>query len=107
MGGRIAVLRGLLERDPQNASARFGLALEYLKEERWAEAAEELRRYLGKADDEGNAYGRLGEALYRLGDGEGAKEAYRRGVEAARRHGHPGMAEEFEAILADWEGSAS
>jgi Flp pilus assembly protein TadD len=103
---RVATLRTLLERNPANAAARFGLALEYLKTQRWADAVDELRRYLERADDEGNAYGRLGYALRRLGRDEEAKEAYRRGIEAARRHGHPGMAEEFEAILSDWEESA-
>ncbi|KRT64393.1 MAG: hypothetical protein XU11_C0055G0017, partial [Candidatus Dadabacteria bacterium CSP1-2] len=28
-----------------------------------------------------------------------AKEAYRNGIEAAQRHGHPGMAAEFEETL--------
>mgnify|MGYP001319707863 CR=1 FL=1 len=45
--------------------------------------------------DEGNAWGRLAAALNEMGEDEQAKEAYRRGIEAANRHGHPTMAEEL------------
>jgi hypothetical protein len=41
----------------------------------------------------------LGEALLKLGRKEEAKEAYRKGIEAAVGHGHPGMAAEFEETL--------
>jgi hypothetical protein len=41
----------------------------------------------------------LAAALNEMGEDEQAKEAYRRGIEAANRHGHPTMAEEFEQIL--------
>lgn len=41
----------------------------------------------------------LGEALVKLGRREEAKEAYRKGIEAAYKHGHPGMAEEFDEAI--------
>ncbi len=62
----------------------------------------ELRAYLEASDDEGNAWGRLGAALRDLGHDAEAREAYVRGIEAARRHGHPTMAAEFEDVLEDW-----
>lgn len=93
----------MLERRPQDPRLRFGLALEYLKEGRLQEGVEELRRYLESTDDEGNAWGRLGAALLELGREDEAREAYREGIEAARRHGHPTMAQEFEDILEDRE----
>ena len=82
-------------------SARFGLALEYERLERWDDVVRELEAYLALADDEGNAYGRLGNALRHLGREAEALAAYRRGVEAAYRHGHPTMAMEFEEVLED------
>jgi len=94
--GRIEALKRMIETRPQDPRARFGLALEYERMERWEEAAETLRAYLGLADDEGNAWGRLARALRRLGREEEARDAYRRGIEAASRHGHPSMAAEFE-----------
>jgi thioredoxin-like negative regulator of GroEL len=100
---RIEALRKMAAARPGDPRPRFGLALEYEKAERWEEAAAELREYLARAADEGNAYGRLGNALRRLGRDDEAKEAYRQGVEAAYSHGHPSMAAEFEQVLEDWD----
>lgn len=100
---RIEALRKMAETRPDDPRPRFGLALEYEKAQRWEDAARELREYLSRTEDEGNAYGRLGHALRQLGrDGE-AREAYRQGIEAAYRHGHPTMAGEFEQVLEDWD----
>ena len=98
---RIEALQRLAATRPDDPRARFGLALEYEKAGRWEEMIAELRRYLALADDEGNAYGRLGHALRELGRDEEARAAYRQGIEAAQRHGHPTMAMEFEEILED------
>lgn len=102
MSSRIDSLRRMLESRPDDPRFRFGLALEYLREERLDEAVEELRRYLALADDEGNAWGRLGAALRSLGRDDEAREAYQAGIDASLRHGHPTMAEEFEGILDSW-----
>ncbi|HUG40109.1 MAG TPA: tetratricopeptide repeat protein [Longimicrobiales bacterium] len=99
---RIANLRRMLETRPDDPRIRFALALEYEKLQRWDETATELRRYLDATEDEGNAWGRLGAALHRLGRDDDARAAYRRGIEAAHRHGHPSMAAEFEEALDDW-----
>lgn len=96
---RIESLKALIQKNPNNPLGRYGLANEYFKMEMYEEAIEELNAYLKLKDDEGAAYRILGEALLKLGRREEAKEAYRRGIEAAERHGHPGMAEEFEDTL--------
>lgn len=98
---RIEVFRKMLNNDPSNTTVRFGLANELLKLERFAEAADELQAYLGQADDQGNAYGKLAQALERLGRIDEARAAYQQGIAAANKHGHPGMAQEFEMALAD------
>lgn len=100
---RIENLRRMLEKHPDDPRLRFGLALEYEKAERWEDVAHELERYLRQTDDEGNAWGRLGAALRRLGRNEEARAAYRKGIEAATRHDHPTMAAEFEEVLEDWD----
>lgn len=97
---RIAALTKLLERAPNDPRAHFGLALEHEKLGQWEEVVARLRRYLELTDDEGNAWGRLGHALRQLGQHDAARDAYRRGIEAALRHGHPSMAAEFEELLA-------
>ncbi|HZD04957.1 MAG TPA: tetratricopeptide repeat protein [Longimicrobiales bacterium] len=103
MSDRTDALERLLESRPDDPRLLFGLALEYLKEGRVEDAVDALRRYLGRVDDEGNAWGRLGEALRALGSDDEARRAYREGVAAARRHGHPSMAEAFEAVLEGWD----
>lgn len=96
---RIDALKRMADARPDDPRARFGLALEYERLGRWDDVVGELEAYLALADDEGNAYGRLGNALFQLGRDEEARAAYRRGIEAAYRHGHPTMAMEFEEVL--------
>ncbi|HET7276020.1 MAG TPA: tetratricopeptide repeat protein [Longimicrobiaceae bacterium] len=96
---RIDALKKMAEARPDDARARFGLALEYERAEQWDEVVRELRTYLSLTTDEGNAYGRLGHALHQLGRDDEAKAAYRDGIAAAARHNHPTMVEEFEEIL--------
>ncbi|HEX8273351.1 MAG TPA: tetratricopeptide repeat protein [Longimicrobiaceae bacterium] len=96
---RIDSLRKLAEERPDDPRPRFGLALELERAGRWEEMIAELRAYLARTDDEGNAYGRLGHALRELGRDDEAREAYRQGIEAANRHSHPTMAMEFEEVL--------
>ncbi len=100
---RIENLRRMLEKHPNDPRLRFGLALEYEKLQRWDDVAEQLATYLQLSEDEGNAWGRMGAALRRLGRDAEARDAYRKGMEAAHRHGHPTMAAEFEEILEDWD----
>lgn len=102
MADRIEALSRMLDRRPEDVRLRFGLAIEYLGAERWEEAVRELRGYLARSDDEGNGWGRLGSALRELGRDDEAREAYHRGADAAERHGHPTMAEEFREVLRDW-----
>ncbi|MEE2847898.1 MAG: tetratricopeptide repeat protein [Gemmatimonadota bacterium] len=96
---RVGALERMLERNPDDSRLRFGLALEYLRAGRSEDGVRELRAYLAASDDEGNAWGRLAAALHDMGEHEQAKEAYRRGIDAANEHGHPTMAEEFERTL--------
>jgi len=85
--------------EPDEPRARFGYAHELLRRERWEEAAAELRAYLSLAEDEGNAWGRLAEALRHLGRPDEAADAYLAGIDAAERHGHHGMADDFRAAI--------
>jgi Flp pilus assembly protein TadD len=101
VASRTDALERLLESRPDDTRLLFGLALEYLRDQRLEDGVEVLRRYLERTDDEGNAWGRLGEALLRLDRTDEAREAFARGAEAALRHGHPSMADEFEAAMED------
>lgn len=98
---RLQVLRGMLERNPSDPRIHFGLAAEYEKRGDWPNVIASLETYLNLTDDQGNAWGRLGNAYLQTGRIEEAKQAYARGIETAYANGHPSMASEFEGILAD------
>jgi Flp pilus assembly protein TadD len=89
----------MAEARPDDPRARFGLALEYERLGQWDEVVAQLQAYLEKSKDEGNGYGRLGNALLQLGRQEEAREAYRTGIREAYLHSHPSMAQEFEELL--------
>jgi Flp pilus assembly protein TadD len=99
---RLDVLESMLARNPTDMRALFGLAAEHEKIGAWQEVADYLNRYLEIAQDQGNGWGRLGNALRKLGRDADARVAYQRGADVARKHGHPGMAAEFEEMLEDW-----
>lgn len=96
---RIEVFEQMLAGDPGNTMVLFGLAKEYEKAGDEAKLIDTLERYLAAADDEGNAYGMLARAYERTKESEKARTAYQRGFDAAKAHGHPGMAEEYRTIL--------
>jgi predicted Zn-dependent protease len=102
-GSRADAFRAMIAKNPSNALARFGLANELMKAGEYEAARAELDAYLALGDDEGAAYRLLAQACERLGLVEEAKDAYRRGADAARRFNHPSMVDEFEARLEDLE----
>lgn len=96
---RLETFRAMVRKNPGNPLARFGLANEAMKAGLDAEALEHLEVYLAHHDDEGNGWGRLAELLGRMGRGDEAREALRKGIAASHRFGHQGMANELEARL--------
>src|SRR5581483_7746101 len=82
---RIEVFRKMLETDSQNATVRFGLANELVKNGRFEEAVSELHVYLSQADDQGAAYGMLARALEKLDRTDEARTAYEQGIAGPRR----------------------
>ena len=96
---RIDIFKQMLVGDPINSSILFGLAKEYEKAGQTPEMIETLERYLAISDDEGNAHGMLARAYAKAKQQEKARETYQRGIEAATKHGHPSMAEEYRTIL--------
>lgn len=96
---RARSLERMLEKRPEDSRIRFALAVEYLNQNRTEDGIRELEAYLTSCDDEGNAWGRLASAFNELGKMDEARNAYRQGIAAAERHGHPTMAEDFAAEL--------
>jgi len=102
---RIAAFERMREKNPGDTRVLFALAMEHEKAGDWNRVVALLTDYLAGTDDQGNAWGRLGFALVQLGRTDEARNAYRRGIEAATAHGHPSMAAEFEESLADIDAS--
>lgn len=100
---RIDLFEQMLATDPTNTTILFGLAKEYEKAGEDEKLIATLSRYLDAADDQGNAFGMLAGAYERTGQRDKARATYERGVETAQRHGHPGMAEDYRMILANYE----
>ena len=96
---RIDIFKQMLVSDPGNSSILFGLAKEYEKAGQTKGMIETLERYLAIADDEGNAFGMLARAYEKAEQHDKAKETYQRGIDAASKHGHPSMAEEYRVTL--------
>ena len=103
---KLETFLAMVAKNPANPLARFGLSNELLKCERWEEAAEHLRCYLAVYDDEGNGFGRLAQACEALGNLAEARDALQRGIAAAQRFGHPGLANELASRLEGLEETA-
>jgi predicted Zn-dependent protease len=97
MTDRVATFRAMVDRAPDNALARFGLANELLKVADYAGAVEQLDAYLARYDDEGNGWLKLADACHRLGRLDEARTAIARGLAAAERFGHQALIADLEA----------
>ena len=100
MEDRINYFERMLADNPDNPTGLLALANEYQKAGRDEDEAAVLERYLAvEADDEGNAYARLGNVLSSLGRTDEARVAYERGIAQSERHGHSGMADDLRLAL--------
>jgi len=99
MSARLEAFRQMVAKNPRNVLARFGLANEAMKAGDFALAVEQLELYLASYDDEGNGWQRLAESLTALGRAGEARAALEKGIAAAERFGHTGMAGEMRERL--------
>lgn len=90
---------GLLAGGKDNALLRFSLGGEYLKAGDAAKAAEHLRAAVAHDAAYSAAWKLLGKALAAGGDTGGARDAYRRGIEAAESRGDKQAAKEMAVFL--------
>ena len=97
---RIDYFERMLADNPDNPTGLLALANEYQKAGREEDEATVLQRYLAvQADDEGNAYARLGNVLSNLGRTDEARTAYEKGISQSEKHGHSGMADDLRLAL--------
>jgi Tfp pilus assembly protein PilF len=96
---RIEVLKNMVGQDPSNAFARYGLAMEYVNTGALRQAVDEFRQLLHANPDYAAAYFHGAQTLEKLGDLEGARDLYRRGIEVTTRTGDAHTRSELEGAL--------
>ena len=97
---RLAKLKEMAARFPDDPRARYFLAHELFRIEDWPGAAEHYDAYARmSAGDVGAALKNLGLCYERLGRSAEAADAYRRGIERALAHNHDGLASELRFLL--------
>lgn len=96
---RLEILKQMLEQDPKNTFARYGLAMEFANSGNLKRAVEEYRTVLTLDENYAAAYYHGGQALEKLGDIEGARALYEKGIEATTRKGDAHTRAEIEAAL--------
>lgn len=97
---RVDALRAMLEVDPSNQFARYGLAHELVKLGEDSKALDEFGRLLEEDPDYQAAYYHAGKALERLQRVGRARDIYMRGIAASHRTGDAHARSELEEALA-------
>jgi tetratricopeptide (TPR) repeat protein len=81
---RLQILRQLLEQDPANTFARYGLAMEHVKAGELEGAVKEFEAVLAVDPNYSAAYYHGGQTLEKLGKFDEARGMYRRGIAVTR-----------------------
>lgn len=96
---RIDIFAEMVKQQPDDAMIWYGLASEYVKAERWSEAADALRKVVQLNPGFTAAYQMLGTALMSQGKLEEARRAWTDGVEVAARTGAWKARQHMEGLL--------
>ena len=97
--GMIENFEKMLAQGHEGVLLRFGLGSAYLKEKRYSEAAEQLRRAVELDSGYSAAWKLLGKALEGAGEPWEAATIYRRGIETAEAKGDLQAAKEMSVFL--------
>jgi predicted Zn-dependent protease len=100
---RVAMLRQILEQSPEDAFARYGLALEYANTGQTDEALREFQALLEKNPDYVPAYQMSGQTLMTAGRNDEARSVLEKGIACATRTGNGHARSEMEMMLQDLE----
>lgn len=96
---RLDILKQMVSQDPNNAFARYGLAMEYSKSGDFEQAVVEFRGLLQRDENYAAAYFHGGQALEKLGEIDQARAMYEKGIEVTTRKGDLHTRSEIEAAL--------
>jgi tetratricopeptide (TPR) repeat protein len=89
----------MLEQNPNDAFARYGLAMEYKNSANYDDAMREFHSLITAHPDYPAGYFHGGQTLERMGRTDDARIMYRDGVDAAARKGDAHAKSEMQAAL--------
>ena len=95
---KLALLTQILEQNPLDTFARYGLAMEYIAQKRVAEGLAEFERIVAEKPDYVPAYQMSAQTLAANGDAERAIARLHEGIAAANRTGNQHALAEMEAL---------
>ncbi len=96
---RLDILKQMLDQDPTNAFARYGLAMEYVKSGNLKAGIGEFKALIAADKTYVAAYYHCGQALEKLGEVDEARRVYEDGINACRAKGDTHTLAEIEAAL--------
>lgn len=96
---RMEVLKSMLAQNPRDTFARYGLAMELVKNGELEAAVAEFKALLDANPDYAAAYFHGGQAFEKLARVEDARSMYMQGIQAAARIGDRHAQSELEAAL--------
>lgn len=98
---RIAMLNEILVQDPNNAFARYGLAMEYSNSGQIEQALEEFNKLVSANPDYAAGYFMAAQTLMKSDRRDEARTMLENGITAAQRKGDSHAASEMEGMLAE------
>ena len=96
---RLDILKSMVEQNPTDSFARYGLAMEYRNRGDLDAAVGEFRALMAANPDYSPAYFHGGQTLERLGRIEEAREVYLKGIEVTTRSGDQHAQSEMQGAL--------
>ncbi len=96
---RMEVLKAMVAKNPADAFARYGLAMELMKSGELAKAVGEFQALLEHNPNYAAGYFHGGQALEKLGDVEQARALYQKGIDVTTRTGDGHTRSELQAAL--------
>ena len=98
---RVAILNEILAQNPNDAFARYGLALEYSNQGEVDSALAEFNKLLTANPDYTPGYFMAAQTLARADRNEEARKMLNDGIASAKRTGNSHAQSEMEALLSD------
>jgi tetratricopeptide (TPR) repeat protein len=96
---RLDILKQMLEQDPKNTFARYGLAMEFAKSGDLDQAVAEFQNLIATDENYAAAYFHAGQALEKSGKLDEARTVYEKGIEVTTRKGDLHTRSEIEGAL--------